>query len=160
MRNTRMRMCAAGVAVMLMCSVTAQAKESVEVPEQVIIISEELGERYNISPELIQAICWRESRFQTDAEDRGCIGIMQVYAKWHRGRMERLGVTDLYDMRQCMTVAVDYLAELAQGTDVAEALSIYHGESQVQERMERGELSGYVETILEVAADLERRNGK
>lgn len=43
-----------------------QAK-TLDVPQDVIEISEELGKQYNICPELIQAICWRESRFTADA---------------------------------------------------------------------------------------------
>ncbi|MBD5395003.1 MAG: transglycosylase SLT domain-containing protein [Lachnospiraceae bacterium] len=83
-------------------------------PEDVITISEELGKQYNICPETIQAICWKESRFQSDAENVGCIGIMQVSPKWHQDRMDKLGVTDLKDIRQNMTVAVDYLSELVR----------------------------------------------
>ncbi len=131
------------------------------VPEEVKEISEELGAKYNICPEMIQAICWRESRFKEDAEKAGCVGIMQVSGRWHQDRMERLGVTDLYDARQNMTVAVDYLSELVRdGEDMTEVLMTYHGESGITEKLERGELSAYAEQILEVSAMLERQNGK
>lgn len=141
--------------------VTVQAQEIVEVPEDVKEISEELGNTYNICPELIQAICWQESRFQADAENGGCVGIMQVSPKWHKGRMEELGVTDLTDTRQNMVVAVDYLANLVQDEeDMEKALMCYHGESEIQERLDAGEMSTYVEDILALSAELEKRNGK
>ena len=52
---------------------TAQAK-TVDVPPEVVEISEELGAQYDICPELIQAICFKESSFQPDAESGGCVG--------------------------------------------------------------------------------------
>lgn len=140
---------------------TVQAQEIVEVPEDVKEISEELGEKYNICPELIQAICWQESRFQADVESGGCVGIMQVSPKWHKERMKRLGVTDLTDVRQNMTVAVDYLSELLKdGEDIEEPLMRYHGESRIDEKLSSGEMSVYAESILTLSAELEGRNGK
>lgn len=138
-----------------------QAQETVEVPQDVEAISEELGQANNICPETIQAICWVESRFQTDAENGGCVGIMQVAPKWHKDRMDRLGVTDLTDTRQNMLVAVDYLSELVEDEeDMEEALMRYHGESRIQERLDAGEMSAYVENVLTLSAELEQRNGK
>lgn len=138
-----------------------QAESYLEVPEEVIQISEELGEQYGICPELIQTICYVESRFQPDAENGGCIGIMQVSERWHGDRMDRLGVTDLTDMRGNMLVAVDYLAELAEGgEDIAKVLMRYHGESDVDEKLSRGEVSRYAERILVISAELERKHGK
>lgn len=141
--------------------ITVNAEEKIEVLEEVKEISEELGAEYNICPELIQAICWKESRFQADAVNGDCIGIMQVSTKWHKDRMKTLGVTDLTDIRQNMTVAVDYLASLmVDGEDTEEALMKYHGESKINQRLESGEMSSYVEIILEISAELERQNGK
>lgn len=141
---------------------TVHAEEAVEVPEEIIEISEELGQAYHICPETIQAIGWVESRFQADAVNEGCIGIMQISEKWHKDRMKRLGVTDLTDPRENMTVAVDLLAELAvDGEDMEITLMKYHGESGIQEVIEgTEEMSSYVEKVLEVSAMLERRNGK
>lgn len=149
---------------LVIATVSVQAGENsdlVDVPLEVIEISEELGELYCICPELIQAICYVESTFRTDVENGGCIGIMQVAEKWHRDRMERLGVTDLKDMRQCMTVAVDYLAELAaDGEDLEVALMRYHGESNIRDRLNAGETSWYVEKVLRISAALETYHGK
>lgn len=144
-------------------AVRAQAREEVEVPEEVVAISEELGGEYGVCPELIQAVCWQESRFQADAENGGCVGIMQVSPEWHRERMERLGVTDLTDMRQNMAVAVDYLAELAaEYEDVGAALMKYNGDRRLDELLEGGmaDVSDYARAVLELSAELERRNGK
>lgn len=150
------------LAIALVCSgVRVYSEEAVNVPAEVVEISEDLGGQYCICPELIQAICWRESRFNPDAENRGCIGIMQICPKWHENRMDRLGITELTDIRQNMSVGVDYLHELiSDGKDVAEALMIYHGESDARENARNGDISGYAECILRVSEQLERRNGK
>ena len=139
----------------------AGEEEAVEVPEDVAGISEELGRQYSICPETIQAVCWVESRFDPEAENDGCTGIMQVSGKWHKDRMERLGVEDLKDTEGCMRVAVDYLAELVEdGEDLEAALMRYHGESRIRERLSEGELSEYVDKVLAVSAMVEQRNGK
>lgn len=65
----------------------------------------------------IMAIARTESHFDTDAVgDNGVsIGMMQINTRWHTGRMEALGVTDLTDPVQCAAVALDYLRELSEG---------------------------------------------
>lgn len=63
---------------------------------------------------LVMAIAEHESEFQPALQgDNGqSIGMMQINTKWHTGRMEALGVTDLTDPVQCAAVAIDYLQEL------------------------------------------------
>lgn len=143
-------------------AITVEAEEAVKVPEEVKLISEELGEKYNICPELIQAICYKESSFRPDAVNGDCTGIMQVSEKWHKDRMDKLGVTDLKDARQNMTVAVDYLSELAERyEDIAVALMVYNGDSSAGDVIGgTGEISDYAEDVLMISAELEFRHGK
>lgn len=154
----------AGLLTVCMAVVPAQAKikEDVVVPLEVIEIAEELGEQYNISAEFIEAICWTESRFQADAKGGSCIGIMQIFEKWHKDRMKRLGVTDLYDVRGNMTVAVDYLAELfEQYEDVVYVLDTYNGGADYAEKnCKNGVVTEYAKTIIELSESLERKHGK
>ena len=60
------------------------------------------------------AIAEVESDFDTDLLGDGgdSIGMMQINIRWHTGRMENLGMTDLTDPVQCAAVAIDYLVEL------------------------------------------------
>ena len=62
----------------------------------------------------VMAIATVESGFdsQTVGDDGDSIGMMQINTRWHTGRMEALGVTDLTDPEQCAAVAIDYLLEL------------------------------------------------
>ncbi len=141
----------------------ADVEQTVEVPEDVQEISEELGARYNICPELIQAVCFKESGFQPNAVNGGCIGIMQVSEKWHKDRMEKLGVNSLADMKGNMAVGVDYLSELLKqyDDDPGAALMKYNGDSRLEKLITgTGDLSEYADEVLMLSAELERMNGK
>ncbi|WP_160560359.1 lytic transglycosylase domain-containing protein [Parablautia muri] len=145
----------------IMIPIMLHAQEAVKVPESVLRISEELGAEYHLCPETLRAVGWVESRFDPEAENDGCIGVMQVSEKWHKDRMAGLGVTDLKDIRGNMKVAADYLSELVNdGEDLEVALMRYHGESRVMERLSEGELSEYVAQVLEISAMLEYQHGK
>ena len=62
----------------------------------------------------VMSIAATESDFNSQkiGDDGDSIGMMQINIKWHIGRMEELGVTDLTDPIQCAVVAIDYLLEL------------------------------------------------
>ncbi len=133
------------------------AMEEQEVEE----ISARVGEEFGICPELLQALAWKESRYQEEAEAGGCSGLMQVAGRWHQERMGRLGVTDLYDPEGNMKVAADYLAELfARYEDPGMVLMVYNGDSQAAEYQKTGELSEYAEAVLEKSYQMELEHGK
>ena len=88
---------------------------------------------------------------------------MQVSEKWHRDRMKELGVTDLYDPRQNMTVAADYLAELFEEYgEPGMVLMKYNGDSTSVARYGKlGDgMSEYAEGVLQMSAQMEREHGK
>lgn len=62
----------------------------------------------------VMSIATVESGFDPQMVGDGgdSIGMMQINTRWHTGRMEALGVTDLTDPVQCAAVAIDYLLEL------------------------------------------------
>lgn len=121
----------------------------------------EYGEEYNISPELIMAMIETESSGKPNAENGGCYGLMQIFSKYHKDRMEWLGVSDIFDERGNILVGTDYLAELCEKyEDMYLSLMIYHGESDAIEKWKNGEKSEYAETILERSYELEKLHGK
>lgn len=150
-----------GAVVILSMPLTAHAEE---VPADVRAIAEELGHQYGICPELIEAICYQESRFQPGVIGAGgkYIGIMQVNPVIHAARMKRLGVTDLTDMRGGMTVGVDYLAELFEKyEDPVPVLMAYGGwGSSIGNHEATGRMPGYVKMVLERSAQYERQHSK
>lgn len=158
----RKRLAALLLIVLIATKETTVWAAPVDVPGDVWQISIELGAQYNICPEVIQAVCFKESSFDPRAENGGCIGIMQVNPSWHEDRMTRLGVADLYDIRSNMMVGVDYLQELiVTYEDISVALMKYNGDSRAEGLMNgSGDVSEYADEILRISAELERENGK
>lgn len=64
---------------------------------------------------MVMAIAKRESDFRVDAVGDGgkSIGLMQINTEWHDERIEKLGVVDLNDPIQNVTLALDYIDWLA-----------------------------------------------
>ena len=121
------------------------------------------GEEYGICHEFLMAAVESESSGQADAENNGCMGLMQVNVTFHAERMERLGCTDIFDEDQNIHVAADYLSELFEKYDDAcQVLMCYNmGESRAQKLFNQGIYeSGYALEILERTQELERLHGK
>lgn len=139
---------------------TAEAKQLSE--DEVYQIAIEVTEHYNICPEFLQAMAFRESSYRTDVKNGSCIGLMQVSEKWHTDRMARLGVDSLYDPYGNMLVAADYLSELFEEyEDVGVVLMTYNGDSDAEAFSYcEAELSDYADDILTLSAELERAHGK
>ena len=131
----------------------------IEVPEYIIRITEEVGQAYSISPELLQAIAWRESRFDPDAVNAAgtCFGLMQVSTKWHGHRL--LPGEDIMDPAVNIRVAAEYLVELFERyKDPALVLMIYNGDSRWKDYAAgRCSASGYAVEIMDMAEELEER---
>lgn len=117
----------------------------------------EIGHMYNICPEFIMAIIESESSGNQYAVNGGCKGLMQIYEKYHKDRMERLGVTDIFDIRGNILVGVDYLSELfGKYEDPAMVLMVYNGDSSAWIYWNSdGNISKYANKILNRSADLE-----
>lgn len=126
--------------------------------ESVYDMALEIGGKYNICPEFLQAMAFRESSYNPYAKNGDCIGLMQVSQKWHKDRMNRLGVDNLYDPYGNMLVAADYLSELfIEYEDPAIVLHVYNGDNDA---FRDYYISDYAEDILNLSMELERENGK
>ena len=101
----------------------------------------------------VMAIAAVESDFdpQMVGDDGDSIGMMQINTRWHTGRMEALGVTDLTDPEQCAAVAIDYLLELE---GILEARPgdhrLYVGYNCGPSRAKRTGSTAYSETVMEI----------
>lgn len=142
-------------------SVTAQKDNDTYICHEYQEYIEVISEQYNVCPELIMAIVETESSGRSDAINGDCKGLMQISERWHKDRMERLGVTDLLDPYSNILVGVDYLMELAeQYGDLLLVLMIYNGTSDAHERMESGNYTKYATSIIDRSIELERLHGK
>lgn len=117
----------------------------------------EIGYEYSICPELLMAIAEKESMLNPNANNGTCKGLMQISEKWHKSRMKKLGVTDLYDPYGNILVAADYIMELAEKYEsITLVLDIYNGNSNAFENERTGTMSDYATKILKRAEELER----
>ena len=134
------------------------AEKGVEVPDEVEKACKKAGKQYHISPEILEALAWRESRYEEKAisSNKKCMGVCQVNPYTHSARMKRLGVTDIYDINGNVLVAADLLAELLQSEeDMAYALDRYNGNPKAESLYNSGKMSGYAKEILKISEALE-----
>lgn len=101
---------------------------------------EEIGIQY----ELALAIIWQETDFRNITGDGGnSIGYMQVQPRWHRERMERLGVTDLSDPYSNFLVGLDYLSELIDRYGSTEKALVAYNQGKF-----KGVVTDYAKSVL------------
>lgn len=143
---------------------STEAAEGYISEAELVAICEEAGEKYQICPELLQALVERESSGYIQAINGNCKGLAQISTRWHTERMERLGVTDIYEPRGNILVAADYLRELfdeREDDDVYYVLMRYNmAIDTANELYAAGEITDYAIGITERAAELERLHGK
>ena len=113
----------------------------------------------NISPELLIAIIETESRGRANVTSSGnAKGLMQIIQKWHRGRMQSLGVTNLYDPRSNILVGANLMNELLNKYDLYTALMCYNeGEyGSAIRRAAQGNYSYYAKKIVNRMNELKK----
>lgn len=131
----------AGIMIVLGLNAIATAIDNPEVyekplPEPVPVAQLEINDhidkmakRYGLDSRIIKALIEEESGWGESAEgDNGqSVGLMQIQERWHKDRMKRLGVTNLYDSEQNITVGCDILSELLNKYgNYKDALSVYN----------------------------------
>lgn len=141
--------------------VMAETKETY-IDEKYVRYAEEIGEIYNIAPELIVAIieCESSGRWNVISE-YGAVGLMQVIPEFHLDRMERLGVTDIFDPYNNILVGVDYLSYLANRYEDLPTVLMCYNEGEygtALERAERLEWSDYAKKIMKRSEALQEGN--
>ena len=151
------------IVILIFTTCTLTTKAQTRMPDEVRNACEKYGEIYNICPEFLEAIAYEESQFNATAVDstKTCHGLMQIYAKYHKDRMKKLGVSNIYDVEGNINVAADYLAELFEEyEDAGTVLMIYHGEKDAVKKSERGNLSKYAKRVLSMSEMYERAHNK
>lgn len=129
---------------------------------KIIEITKEIGQKYCICPELLQAMIETESSNNPKAVNGDCIGLMQINSKVHKERMKKLGVTDLYDPYSNILVGADYLSELfTQSEDIYLVLMKYNmSRKTAQALYDDGSYTVYALKIANRSVELERKHGK
>ena len=138
------------------------AEHGVNVPESIAFECEAAGAVKHVSPEMLEAIAWVESRYKADAQSGSYVGLMQMHRTIHADRLAAYG-TDVFDPHASIWAAADLIADLGEEyavdgepADAAVILAAYHGEDNLYKETP----SRYVRSVLEVAERLERAHGK
>lgn len=98
---------------------------------------DKIAKQYGLNPDIIKALIEEESGWLASAEgdDGNSIGLMQIRERWHKDRMKRLGVTNLYSPEENITVGCDILSELLKKYgNYKDALSVYNSGNTVEGR--------------------------
>ncbi len=131
------------------------------IPEEYRQYCEEIGAKYAISPELLIAIIEKESSGQPQVYNGNCKGLMQINEPYHRERMQKLGVTNIYDPYGNIMLGADYLLDLfLEYQETGTVLMVYNGSARAVERGEAVDYTKYASEIIERTAFLERLHGK
>lgn len=109
-----------------------------------------------IEPALVKSVIYFESTFNPDCKTGSCLGLMQVSTRWHKERMQRLGVTNLYDPYGNILVGVDYLSELqTKNKNISLTLMMYNmSHNKARELSRKGIQSKYAKSVLKRAAEI------
>lgn len=150
-----------GIAMFLTCEYVSAEDMDTELSFEIQEYCFEIGEQYNICPELLIAIIEHESTGNEKAVNDSCKGLMQINVPCHKERMKRLNITDIYDPYSNILVGADLLHELFEKyEDPAVVLMAYNGTKNPVKRAEQGKITKYATSVLERSEQLERVNGK
>lgn len=153
-------------------AVEALAELGVEIPTEIIELTELMGSKYEICPELLQAIIWQESRCICTVKNASCSGLMQINVS---NKFNKINISELAENKNLtysqaifdMEINIEAGAELLKflfdnyGDDPAEILMRYNGDSSNLKKYKNGgEMSSYARETLEISELLERAHGK
>ena len=139
----------------------ADVMEDTWIPAEYQTYCEQIGAQYYIVPELLEAMMEQESSGQPQVYNGNCKGLMQINEPYHKERMKKLGVTDIFDPYSNILVAADYIQELfITYGDMGTVLMVYNGTSNAIEMGENGTYTEYAAGIMNRTKVLERLHGK
>jgi soluble lytic murein transglycosylase-like protein len=113
----------------------------------------EIATQYNIEPELIMSVIQQESKYNPNAKNGTCLGLMQISKRWHAARARKLGITNFYDPYSNILLGVDYLSELfSKYKDTRLVLMLYNmGHQTAFQMYSNGQISTYAKTVIKRA---------
>lgn len=128
--------------------------------EELLKITKEVGEIYNINPYLLFALTETESaRFIYCINyNNTCFGLTQISTYWHSDRMKKLGITNIYDPYSNLLCCADYISELYSIYTTTESVLMHYNmiTSIADEMVANGQVSDYARNIIDKANELEQ----
>ena len=150
----------------------ALAELGVEIPVEIIELTEIIGQKYEICPELLQAIIWQESRCIASVKNASCSGLMQINVSqsFNKNHIKEMAAAKnltyseaIFDAEINIEAGAQLLRYLFDnyGDDPAEILMRYNGDATNLKRYKNGgDMSSYAADTLEISELLERAHGK
>lgn len=112
----------------------------------------QLCDEYGVDMPLVLAIIGQESNYRPDAvgDNGNSLGLMQIQPRWHQARIDKLGVTDLTDSYQNVTVGIDLLAELVgENKGIEWAVTAYNAGAEIADYNKTiGTRTEYTENVM------------
>ena len=110
----------------------------------------------HVTPELAIAVIQKESLYDPEATNGGCVGLMQVSKKYNKYRAEDLGVEDFFDPYGNILIGVDFLNELIDTyEDVNLALMLYNMKwDSAFNLYKQGKISSYAKDVQKKMDDI------
>lgn len=82
--------------------------------KELLSMIDRTAREYGLDPEVMKGIAWVETRFNSKliGDNGESFGLFQIQPKWHKKRMDKLGITDLMNPQSNTIVACNYMREL------------------------------------------------
>ena len=128
---------------------------NIPLSEDLQIYTQEVCREYKVPVDMVIAVMYVESRFNQEARNGNCYGLMQVNAI-NAEELKSIGVYDLTDAKQNIKSGVYLLSKALTKFDLSGALIAYNcGESGAREKLNNGITStDYTRKVLKYAANL------
>lgn len=126
--------------------------------EQIDLYVEDICEDYGVDPYIVKSIIWHESRYNPNASNGNCVGLMQISTYWNAKRANELGVIDFYDPYSNILIGVDIISDmLNNNNDIKLTLMLYNMDHDTAYSWySQGKISDYALSVLDRAESLRR----
>lgn len=126
--------------------------------EQIDLYVEDICEDYGVDPYIVKSIIWHESRYNPNAANGNCVGLMQISTYWNAKRANELGVIDFYDPYSNILIGVDIISDmLNNNNDIKLTLMLYNMDHDTAYSWySQGKISDYALSVLDRAESLRR----
>lgn len=130
--------------------------------EKIVAMVFEIAPTYDIPPYMIMAMIERESNYDPNATNGQYKGLLQITERWHKSRMDELGVSDLYDPAGNITVACSYLKDLYELYEDQELVLMCYSmdNNKAMDLWRKGQVSVYAAAVIERMRELEEGHGE
>lgn len=135
-----------------------EAKIDTIIDDDIVEIICDEAENAGVSSNLMVALCETESGGNPNATGySGDTGLFQIIPEYHRDRMYKLGVNNLYDPQQNTRVAADILKDLSEecNGDPYATLMFYNEGYNGKHKAQNGYYSSYAKRVVNRYLELE-----